>query len=67
MYLIAVGCMKKDVHSFTLFDNIKHNDTFLELINYADGSDGAFDVSDGLWENLRCYFQGGHERAIRRS
>ena len=53
--MYARGILSKNVHSFTLFDTIEQNDAFLELINYADGSDGSFDVGDGLCKNLRCY------------
>ena len=53
--LYVGGLLSKDVHSFLLFDTIEQNDAFLELINYADGSDGSFANGDGLCENVCCY------------
>ena len=53
--MYAGGILSNNVHSFTLFDTIEHNDAFLDIINFADGSDGSFDAGDGLCENLRCY------------
>ena len=34
---------------------MKQNDAFLELINYADGSEGSLPPGDGMCENLRAY------------
>ena len=34
---------------------MEQNNAFLELLNYADGSPGAFPVKDGLCENNRPY------------
>ena len=53
--MYAGGILSNNVHSFTLFDTIEQNDAFLDIINFADGSDGSFDAGDGLCENLRCY------------
>lgn len=49
------GVLSKHVDAFTLFPTVGQNDTFLDLLNYADGSKGSFPVGDGLWENLRPY------------
>ena len=45
----------KKVKLFTLFHNIEQNNVFLGLINFSDGSEGSFPVSDGLCQNLRQY------------
>ncbi|KAL7534641.1 hypothetical protein ACHAXR_006013 [Thalassiosira sp. AJA248-18] len=53
---LCEGCvLSKHVEQFTLFHTFEQNDEFLELINYADGSEGSFLVGDGLCENLRPY------------
>jgi hypothetical protein len=46
---------QKYVGSYTLFSTVELNDAWLELINYADGTEGAFPKGDGLCENLRAY------------
>ena len=43
------------VKVFTLFDTVKLNDAFLELLNYADGSNKAFPVGNGLCKNACAY------------
>ena len=49
------GILLRHVGAFTLFDTAEINDLFLQMINYADGSDGSLPVGDGLCENLRRY------------
>ena len=49
------GVLSKHVDAFTLFPTVEQNDAFLDLLNYADGSEGSFPVGDGLLENLRPY------------
>jgi len=49
------GLLSKHVKAFTLFDTYEQNDAFLEILNFADGSPGSYDVVDGLCENLRPY------------
>lgn len=49
------GILSKHVSAFTLFDTVGQNDAFLDLINYADGSEGAHPEGDGMCENLRQY------------
>ena len=53
--LYEEGILSRHVKAFTLFDTVEQNDAFLDILNYADGSDGSFEVSDGLCENLRPY------------
>lgn len=49
------GILSKFVSSYTLFSTVELNDAWLELINFADGTEGAFPEGDGLCENLRAY------------
>jgi hypothetical protein len=49
------GVLSKHVDAFTFFNTVEKNDAFLELMNYADGSEGSMPVGDGLLENLRAY------------
>ena len=49
------GILSKRVDAFTFFDTVEQNDAFLELINFADGSEGSFPEGDGLCQNLRPY------------
>ena len=49
------GILSKHVEAFTLFNTVEQNNAFLELINYADGSEGSFPIGDGMRENLRIY------------
>jgi hypothetical protein len=49
------GVLSKHVDAFSFFNTIEKNDAFLELMNYADGSEGSMPVGDGLLENLRPY------------
>lgn len=49
------GIMSHHVKAFTLFDTVEQNDAFLDILNFADGSEGSFPVGDGLCENLRVY------------
>lgn len=49
------GILSKHVDAFTLFATYEQNEAFLELLNYADGSPGAFPVGDGMCEHLRPY------------
>lgn len=49
------GVLSKHVEAFTFFLTVEENDAFLDLINYADGSEGAHDNGDGMCENLRSY------------
>jgi hypothetical protein len=37
------------------FDTFEKNDAFLELLNFADGSEGSLPPGDGMCENLRPY------------
>lgn len=49
------GVLGKNVKDFTFFDTKEQNDLFLEVINFADGTEGSFPEGDGLCENLRPY------------
>ena len=49
------GILADHIDAFTFFKTIELNNAFLKVINYADGSDGAFPEGDGLCQNLRAY------------
>jgi hypothetical protein len=49
------GVLSKHARAFTFFDTFEKNDAFLELLNYADGSEGSLPPGDGMCENLRPY------------
>ena len=51
--LYTGGIISLRVKAFTFFDTVELNGAFLELMNYFDGSYGAFPDGDGLCENLR--------------
>ena len=53
--LFGDGLLAKNVSAFTFFDTAQINNEFLELINFADGSEGSLPKGDGLCENLRSY------------
>jgi hypothetical protein len=50
--LRAGGVLSKYVEDFTFFASVETNESFLEMINFADGSPGACDIGDGLCEKL---------------
>ena len=53
--LFGDGILSKMVGSFTFFSTAELNDAFLEIINFADGSEGSLPVGDGMCENMRRY------------
>jgi len=53
--LCAGGVLGNNVKDFTFFDTKEQNDLFLEVVNFADGTEGSFPVGDGLCENMRPY------------
>ena len=53
--LRSPGLLADRVEHFTFFNTVEQNDAWLELINFADGSEGSFPRGDGLCENLRVY------------
>jgi hypothetical protein len=49
------GILEKYVKDFTYFATVELNEAFLEVINYADGSEGACEEGDGLCQRLARY------------
>ena len=47
--------LSKKVSAFALFDTVQLNDTFLNIVNYADGSEESLPEGDGMCENMRSY------------
>ena len=58
--LFGDGILSKKVGSFTFFNTAKLNDAFLDIINFADGSEGSLPVGDGMCENMRRYNKVSH-------
>ena len=53
--LLPGGRLGHNVKDFTFFRTKEQNDLFLEVVNFADGTEGAYDEGDGLCENMRPY------------
>jgi len=53
--LFGDGILSKEVGSFTFFNTAELNDSFLNIINFADGSEGSLPEGDGMCENMRRY------------
>ena len=49
------GILSHHVSAYTLFNTKAINDEFLDILNYVDGTEGAYPEGDGLCENLRPY------------
>ncbi len=49
------GLLGKYVRDFTFFNTKEQNDLFLDVMNFADGTEGSYEEGDGLLENMRPY------------
>jgi len=49
------GILNRNVKDFTYFPSYEANEAFLEVINYAEGTEGACEAGDGLCECLARY------------